>query len=331
MEESLTRRLTRYGIVAAIVIVLGALYVQREILTDDEVMVPAVVTTATETAADSSDDSATEDSATDEDGSTEDGSTEDSTGGSTMVSVGLVDDRSLEVDELAPDFRLTDLDGRVVMLSDFRGKTVVLNFWASWCPPCREEMPEFQALWDERGAEGSDDLVVLAVNFLRDDTVGAATNFIRGQRLHVPRHLRHDTRRGRPALRRARTPRDVLHRPQRHRAHHGPRPRVRQPARDGHRGRRHRGRHGPVIGRTARRLGAFAALLALGALLAVACGDSASDGQLAERAGSTSGFPTGPAVMVPEGFEGPSEGVGSTGAWLPDNGQPTLVFVDAIW
>ncbi len=86
-----------------------------------------------------------------------------------------------------------------------------------------------------------------------------------------------------------------------------------------------------MIGRPARRLGAFAALLALGALLAVACGDSASDGQLAERAGSTSGFPTGPAVTVPEGFQGPAEGVGSTGAWLPDNEQPTLVFVDAIW
>ena len=86
-----------------------------------------------------------------------------------------------------------------------------------------------------------------------------------------------------------------------------------------------------MIGHAVRRLGAIAAVLALGALLAVACGDSASDRQLAERAGSASGFPTGPAVTVPEGFTGPSEGVGSTGAWLPDNGQPTLVFVDAIW
>ena len=172
MEESLTRRLIRYTIVVAIVVVLGAMYVQREILTDDELMVAVPAPTATETA-DASDDSATGDTATD-DGSTEDGSA----GDTMMVSVGLLDDRSVQVDELAPDFRLTDLDGNVVMLSDFRGKTVVLNFWATWCPPCREEMPEFQELWDHRGADGTDDLVVLAVNFLRDDTVGAATKFI---------------------------------------------------------------------------------------------------------------------------------------------------------
>ena len=86
-----------------------------------------------------------------------------------------------------------------------------------------------------------------------------------------------------------------------------------------------------MIGRPARRLGALTALLALGALLAVACGDSASEGRLAQRDGSTAGFPTGPAVMVPDGFTAPDEGVGSTGAWLPDNAQPTLVFVDAIW
>lgn len=164
MEESLTRRLIRYTIVVAIVVVLGAMYVQREILTDDELMV--VVPAETETA------DATDDSATD------DGTTTDDTGATTMVQIGLVDDRAVQVDELAPDFRLQDLDGNVVMLSDFRGKTVVLNFWATWCPPCREEMPEFQELWDHRGADGTDDLVVLAVNFLRDDTVGAATNFI---------------------------------------------------------------------------------------------------------------------------------------------------------
>ena len=95
-----------------------------------------------------------------------------------MVEIGVLDDREVAIGEPAPDFALTDLDGETVMLSDFRGKTVVLNFWATWCPPCREEMPEFQELWDHRGVDGTDDLVVLAVNFLRDDTVGAATKFI---------------------------------------------------------------------------------------------------------------------------------------------------------
>ncbi|MCY4616776.1 MAG: TlpA disulfide reductase family protein [Chloroflexi bacterium] len=210
MEESLTRRLIRYTIVVAIVVVLGVMYIQREILTDDEIMVAVPVPTATETA-DAADDSATEDATDDgaaddgaaaEDAAEEDTSTdgsEDGTGGSTMVSIGLIDDRSVQVDELAPDFRLTDLDGKVVMLSDFRGKTVVLNFWASWCPPCREEMPEFQALWDERGSEGSDDLVVLAVNFLRDDTVGAATSFIEGNDFTFP--VIFDTTRGDVATR----------------------------------------------------------------------------------------------------------------------------------
>ena len=80
------------------------------------------------------------------------------------------------------------------------------------------------------------------------------------------------------------------------------------------------------------RLGALVGALALTALLAVACtGQTASDGQLAQRDGSTSGFPTGPAVMVPDGYQSPGDHVPSTGAWLPDNEQPTLVFVDAIW
>lgn len=193
MEESLTRRLIRYTIVVAIVVVLGGMYVQREILTDDEVMVAVPPPVATATVEAGSEDGATEDAATD------DGAAGDDTGGTTMVAIGLVDNRSVQVDELAPDFRLQDLDGRVVMLSDFRGKTVVLNFWATWCPPCREEMPEFQELWDERGTGGSDDLVVLAVNFLRDDTVGAATKFIEANEFTFP--VVFDTTRGDVAAR----------------------------------------------------------------------------------------------------------------------------------
>jgi len=49
----------------------------------------------------------------------------------------------------APDFTLIDLDGNAVHLKDFRGKVVFLNFWATWCPPCRIEMPEMEELYQE--------------------------------------------------------------------------------------------------------------------------------------------------------------------------------------
>ena len=54
---------------------------------------------------------------------------------------------------LAPDFTLHSLDGSTAKLSDFRGKPVVLNFWASWCGPCRMEMPDFQEKFDQYGEE----------------------------------------------------------------------------------------------------------------------------------------------------------------------------------
>ena len=60
----------------------------------------------------------------------------------------------------APDFALHSLDGQVVRLSDFRGRPVLVNFWATWCGPCRAEMPDLQAVY----AEQKDSLVILAVN-----------------------------------------------------------------------------------------------------------------------------------------------------------------------
>ena len=54
---------------------------------------------------------------------------------------------------LAPDFIVYDAEGNEVALSDFRGKPVVLNFWASWCGPCKSEMPDFQEVFEEYGGE----------------------------------------------------------------------------------------------------------------------------------------------------------------------------------
>jgi thiol-disulfide isomerase/thioredoxin len=81
----------------------------------------------------------------------------------------------------APDLELAGLDGKTVRLADFRGRVVFLNFWATWCPPCREEMPAMQALAGELEKEG---LVVLAVNYA--ESAETAEAFIRETGLTLP-------------------------------------------------------------------------------------------------------------------------------------------------
>ena len=71
-----------------------------------------------------------------------------------------------EVGNLAPEFNLKDLDGNTVSLSEFKGSPVVLNFWATWCGPCRHEMPFLQQIYEEWLDQG---LVLLAIN-LRETT-----------------------------------------------------------------------------------------------------------------------------------------------------------------
>ncbi len=63
----------------------------------------------------------------------------------------------------APDFALTLFDGSEIRLSDYRGQVVLINFWASWCPPCRDEARDLQALYEEYRPAG---MTVIGINML---------------------------------------------------------------------------------------------------------------------------------------------------------------------
>ena len=83
-----------------------------------------------------------------------------------------------------PDFVVYDLDGNEVRLTDFFGKPIVLNFWASWCGPCKMEMPDFNEKYQELG----EDIQFLMINMTDGDreTVEIASEFVAGQGYSFP-------------------------------------------------------------------------------------------------------------------------------------------------
>ena len=80
-----------------------------------------------------------------------------------------------------PDFSLTDPEGKKISIKDFRGKTVFLNFWATWCEPCREEMPAMEKLYQEYKNKN---FVVLAINV--KDRKQEALAFVKELKLTYP-------------------------------------------------------------------------------------------------------------------------------------------------
>ena len=89
----------------------------------------------------------------------------------------------LAVGKQAPDFVLTDLNDKPQRLSEFRGKVVFLNFWATWCKPCREEMPSMEVLHKNFEKDG---LVILAVSIDRVTTTKDIPPFTKGMNLTFP-------------------------------------------------------------------------------------------------------------------------------------------------
>ena len=84
---------------------------------------------------------------------------------------------------LAPDFELATSSGKTVKLSDLRGQAVLVNLWATWCPPCREEMQAIEKVYQEYKDQS---FTVLAINMTYQDDLSAVAPFVNQQALTFP-------------------------------------------------------------------------------------------------------------------------------------------------
>ena len=82
----------------------------------------------------------------------------------------------------APDFSIKDLEGNTLTLASYKGKVLVINFWATWCPPCRKEIPDFIAAYKELKAEG---LEILGLS-VDETTAPALLDWARKQGMNYP-------------------------------------------------------------------------------------------------------------------------------------------------
>ncbi|PEF12167.1 thiol:disulfide interchange protein [Bacillus thuringiensis] len=91
----------------------------------------------------------------------------------------------IEIGKSAPDFELTKLDGTNVKLSDLKGKKVILNFWATWCGPCQQEMPDMEAFYKEH----KENVEILAINYTPSEKGGGeekVSNFAKEKGITFP-------------------------------------------------------------------------------------------------------------------------------------------------
>ncbi|PGO33301.1 thiol:disulfide interchange protein [Bacillus cereus] len=91
----------------------------------------------------------------------------------------------IEIGKSAPDFELTKLDGTKVKLSDLKGKKVILNFWATWCGPCQQEMPDMEAFYKKH----KENVEILAINYTPSEKGGGeekVSNFAKEKGITFP-------------------------------------------------------------------------------------------------------------------------------------------------
>lgn len=84
--------------------------------------------------------------------------------------------------EAAPEFKISDLEGKIHTLSDYRGKILLINFWATWCPPCRNEIPDFIEVY---AAEKNNGLAILGLS-VDDLSASELLSFVKRFKINYP-------------------------------------------------------------------------------------------------------------------------------------------------